>query len=111
VKSAGPNRWCKALTISTAVEISPAVLSFVSPSAVAETISDRYFCRERVLISLRKVLRAEAAMPVRSRLMKAVFFLREESSEALTSKRPCYSSVYLRLQLFIRLAFLSSPHA
>jgi hypothetical protein len=65
-------------------------LSFVSPSAVAEMISDRYFCRERVLISLRKVLRAEAAMPVRSRLMKAVFFLREESSEALTSKRPCY---------------------
>jgi hypothetical protein len=91
------------------VEISPAVLSFVSPSAVAEMISDRYFWRERVLISLRKVLRAEAAMPVRSRLMKAVFFLREESSEALTSKRSYFWSVSLKLHVFIRACLSLQP--
>lgn len=37
-------------------------------------------------ISARKVERAEALMPVRRRLMKAVFFFRAESSDLLVEK-------------------------
>lgn len=49
-------------------------------------ISDRYLWRERVRMSVRKVGRAEALVPVRRRLMKAVFFLRAESRDLLTGK-------------------------
>lgn len=73
-------------------------------------ISERYFCNESDLISLRKVLRAEDVTPVRSRLMKAVFFLREESSEALTSKRSCLWSVPSALHSVVQLTFLPSPY-
>jgi hypothetical protein len=49
-------------------------------------ISDRYLWSERVRISVRKVESAEALIPVRRRLMKAVFFLRAESRDLLTGK-------------------------
>jgi hypothetical protein len=51
-------------------------------------ISDRYLCRLRVRISCRKVLSVAADTAVRRRLMKAVFFFREESRDLLTSKMP-----------------------
>ena len=43
-------------------------------------------CSERVRISVRKVGRAEAVIPVRKRLMKVVFFFRAESNDLLTRK-------------------------
>ena len=67
--------------------ISLAVFSLLRPSAVAEMISERYFSSDRVLISLRRVAWPVALIPVRSRLMKAVFFLRDESSEEATENR------------------------
>lgn len=42
-------------------------------------ISERYLWRLKVRISWRNVLRVAAVMAVRRRLMKAVFFLRDES--------------------------------
>jgi hypothetical protein len=51
-------------------------------------ISDRYLCRLRVRISCRNVERVAALMAVRRRLMKAVFFLSDESSELLTLMSP-----------------------
>jgi len=47
-------------------------------------ISDKYLCKLRVRISWRKVLRVAAVIAVRRRLMKAVFFFREESRDLLT---------------------------
>lgn len=49
-------------------------------------ISERYLWRERVRISDRKVERAEALIPIRRRLMKAVFFFSAESRDLLTGK-------------------------
>ena len=68
--------------ISTPAAISPAVFNLQSPSKQADTISVRYLCSESVLISWRKVLTDAAFIPVRSRLMKAVFFFRLESSDS-----------------------------
>lgn len=45
-----------------------------------------YFCSDSVRTSVRKPVRAVEVIPVRRRLMKAVFFLREESREVLTSR-------------------------
>jgi hypothetical protein len=42
-------------------------------------ISERYLCKLKVRISWRKVLRVAAVTAVRSRLIKAVFFLSDES--------------------------------
>jgi hypothetical protein len=53
----------------------------VRPSKQAEMISDKYLCRERVQISCRKTVWPAALMAVRRRLMKAVFFFMDESSE------------------------------
>ena len=53
-------------------------------------ISDRYFSRDRERSSWRKVCNADEAIPVRTRLMKAVFFLSDESSEPWTGKRSKY---------------------
>lgn len=53
-------------------------------------ISERYLRRLRVRISCRKVFRVEDVITVRSLLIKAVFFLREESSEELTGKTSDY---------------------
>lgn len=47
-------------------------------------ISDKYLCSDRVRISERKVESAEAVIPVRRRLIKAVFFFNAESSDLLT---------------------------
>ena len=47
-------------------------------------ISERYLWRERVDISWRKVPRVADEIAVRRRLMKAVFFFREESRDLLT---------------------------
>lgn len=66
--------------------ISPAVFNRVRPSAVAEMISDKYFCRDSVLISLSKPGCAAADIPVLSRLIKAVFFFKDESREEPTGK-------------------------
>lgn len=49
-------------------------------------ISDRYLWSERVRMSDRNVDCAEALIPVRRRLMKAVFFFRAESRDLLTGK-------------------------
>ena len=49
-------------------------------------ISERYFSRDKDLISLRSVDWPVALIPVRSLFMKAVFFLSDESSEAATAK-------------------------
>ena len=48
-------------------------------------ISERYLWSERVRMSARKVERAEALIPVRRRLMKAVFFFSAESSDLLVA--------------------------
>lgn len=47
-------------------------------------ISDRYLWRDKVRMSDKKVDREEALIPVRRRLIKAVFFLRAESRDLLT---------------------------
>lgn len=47
-----------------------------------------YFCSDNVRTSVRKPERAVEVMPVRRRLMKAVFFFRDESRELLTSRTP-----------------------
>ena len=49
-------------------------------------ISERYLDRLRVRISWRKVFNVDGVIAVRSLLMKAVFFFREESREELTGK-------------------------
>lgn len=49
-------------------------------------ISDRYLCSDNEATSLRKVAVDVAVIPVRSRLIKAVFFLSEESRLLLTAK-------------------------
>ena len=49
-------------------------------------ISDIYFCSDNVRISVINPVRAVGVMPVRKRLMKAVFFLSDESRELLTSR-------------------------
>ena len=49
-------------------------------------ISERYLWSDKVRTSWRKILSAVAVMPVRRRLMKAVFFFSDESSELLTGK-------------------------
>ena len=43
--------------------------------------SDRYFCKDKERVSCRKVDVLDAVIAVRRRLMKAVFFLSDESSE------------------------------
>ena len=50
-------------------------------------ISDRYLCKERVLISPRNAERAEAVTPVRKRFIKVVFFFNDESRDLLVSNR------------------------
>lgn len=47
--------------------------------------SDRYLCKDKERISCRKVLELAAVIAVLSRLMKAVFFFRDESRELLTT--------------------------
>lgn len=54
------------------------------PSKQAEMISERYLWSESVRMSDRKVCWAAALIPVRRRLMKAVFFFSAESSDLLT---------------------------
>lgn len=49
-------------------------------------ISERYLWSDRVRMSARKVGWAEALIPVRRRLMKAVFFFSAESRDLLTGK-------------------------
>lgn len=49
-------------------------------------ISERYLWSERVRISVRKVWRAGAVIPMRRRLIKAVFFFKAESRDLLTGK-------------------------
>lgn len=44
--------------------------------------SDRYFCSDKERVSCRKVVVLDAVIAVRRRLMKAVFFLSDESSDA-----------------------------
>lgn len=87
MNSVGPNRWCNALTISTPASISPGDLSRHRPSWHAEMISERYLDKLTVRISWRKVLSVAEEMAVRRRLMKAVFFLRVESSDLAVGKR------------------------
>lgn len=48
-------------------------------------ISDRYLCKLRVRISWRKVDSVALVMAVRSRLIKAVFFFKDESRVLLTA--------------------------
>jgi hypothetical protein len=48
-------------------------------------ISERYFWRDRVRISARKVSWAAEERPVLRRLINAVFFLSDESRELATS--------------------------
>ena len=43
--------------------------------------SDRYFCNDKERVSCRKVVVLDAVIAVRRRLMKAVFFFSDESSE------------------------------
>ncbi len=45
-----------------------------------------YFCSDSVRTSARNPVSAVEVMPVRRRLMKAVFFFRDESRELLTSR-------------------------
>lgn len=49
-------------------------------------ISERYLVRLRVLISCKKVFRVAEEIAVRNRLMKAVFFLSDESRDLPTGK-------------------------
>ena len=48
--------------------------------------SERYFCRESERISWIKPTVLEEVMAVLRRLMKAVFFFKDESSELLVEK-------------------------
>jgi hypothetical protein len=64
--------------------MSPAVFNLLKPSAVAEMISERYFWRDNVRISDRKVSCAADDNPVLRRLINAVFFLSDESRESAT---------------------------
>lgn len=48
--------------------------------------SERYFCRESERISWMKATVLEDVMAVLRRLMKAVFFFKDESSELLVEK-------------------------
>lgn len=76
-------------------------------------ISERYLCRLSVRISWINVLRLAAVMAVRSRLINAVFFFSDESSDLLTSKTP----VHFRQPCFLprsstrKPTFLSIPHS
>ena len=45
--------------------------------------SDKYFCNDKERVSCRKVAVLDAVIAVRRRLMKAVFFLSDESSDVL----------------------------
>ena len=62
--------------------------------------SDRYFCSDNERISWRKVVVLAAVIAVRSRLMKAVFFFKDESRELLTLKR---SVSEIRLSSYIKM--------
>lgn len=59
-------------------------------------ISERYLCRLSVRISWRKVPRVAEVTAVRSRLMKAVFFFRDESSVLFTAKRSARGYVSMK---------------
>jgi len=65
-------------------------------------ISDKYFCSDNALISPSNVACAAADIPVRMRLMKAVFFFKDESKVPATSNRSCAMLVLL-LRLVIGL--------